>query len=75
MATQADAGSSSGDRGYPDLQDHIAALEAEGLLLRIDKPVNKDTELHPLVRWQYRGGIPDAERKALSRDALFFLLP
>jgi len=71
MATQADAGSSSGDRGYPDLQDHIAALEAEGLLLRIDKPVNKDTELHPLVRWQYRGGIPDAERKAFLFTNVF----
>ena len=71
MATQADPGSSSGDRGYPDLQDHIAALKAEGLLLRIDKPVNKDTELHPLVRWQYRGGIPDAERKAFLFTNVF----
>jgi UbiD family decarboxylase len=61
MATRLNATASA---GYPDLQDHIAALEAAGLLLRIDKPVNKDTELHPLVRWQYRGGIPDADRKA-----------
>jgi UbiD family decarboxylase len=51
-------------RGYPDLQDHLEALEREGLLYRIDRPVNKDTEIHPLVRWQYRGGIPDAGRKA-----------
>jgi 4-hydroxy-3-polyprenylbenzoate decarboxylase len=34
------------------------------LLLRIDKEVNKDTELHPLVRWQYRGGIGETARKA-----------
>lgn len=50
--------------GYNDLQDHLAALDDAGLLLRIDQPVNKDTELHPLIRWQYRGGIPDAGRKA-----------
>ena len=51
-------------RGYADFQDHLAALDAAGLLQRIDAPINKDTELHPLVRWQYRGGIPDEERKA-----------
>lgn len=50
--------------GCPDLQDHIAALDAAGLLLRVDSPVNKDTELHPLVRWQYRGGITEPNRKA-----------
>ncbi|MFM2130210.1 MAG: 3-octaprenyl-4-hydroxybenzoate carboxy-lyase, partial [Pseudomonadota bacterium] len=37
-------------RGYRDLQEHIAALDAAGLLVTIDAPVNKDTELHPLVR-------------------------
>jgi UbiD family decarboxylase len=47
-----------------DLQEHLADLEANGLLTRIDHPVNKDTELHPLVRLQFIGGIPEAERKA-----------
>src|SRR6185312_9094972 len=47
-----------------DLRAHIATLEREGLLCRVDHPINKDTEMHPLVRWQYRGGIPDSERKA-----------
>src|SRR5690348_8833988 len=47
-----------------DLQSHIADLEARGLLVRIDHPVNKDTELHPLVRLQFIGGIPEAERRA-----------
>ncbi len=51
-------------RGYPDLHDHIALLERDGLLLRIDRPINKDTEMHPLVRWQFRGGIPEPQRKA-----------
>jgi len=64
MVTRLNSTASTGAGTYPDLQDHIVALEEAGLLLRIDKPVNKDTELHPLVRWQYRGGIPDADRKA-----------
>ena len=51
-------------RGYPDLRDHLKALEEAGLLLRVDIPINKDTELHPLVRWQFRGGIAAENRKA-----------
>jgi UbiD family decarboxylase len=47
-----------------DFQAHLADLEARGLLVRIDHPVNKDTELHPLVRLQFIGGIPEAERRA-----------
>ena len=51
-------------RAYPDLHDHIAGLESAGLLIRVERPINKDTEMHPLVRWQFRGGIPEAGRKA-----------
>src|SRR3954470_11996653 len=47
-----------------DLQAHIAALDAAGLLVRIDRPVNKDTQLQPLVRWQFIGGVPEDERRA-----------
>ena len=47
-----------------DLQEHIADLDAHGLLTRIDHPVDKDSELHPLVRLQFIGGIAEAERKA-----------
>src|SRR5256885_8778271 len=47
-----------------DLQEHVADLEARGLITRIDHPVNKDTELHPLVRWQFIGGVPERERRA-----------
>ena len=32
--------------------------------LRIDRPINKDTELHPLVRWQFLGGVPEDKRRA-----------
>jgi 4-hydroxy-3-polyprenylbenzoate decarboxylase len=47
-----------------DLQQHIADLDAAGLLVRIDRPVNKDTELSPLVRWQFIGGLPEDQRRA-----------
>ena len=51
-------------RGYRDLHEHIEALREAGLLVEVDRPINKDTEMHPLVRWQYRGGIPEKDRKA-----------
>ena len=51
-------------KSYPDLHDHIAALDRAGLLLRITEEVNKDTVLHPLVRWQFRGGMAENDRKA-----------
>ena len=51
-------------RSYPDLHEHIKALDAAGLLITVDRPINKDTEMHPLVRWQFRGGIPESQRKA-----------
>jgi 4-hydroxy-3-polyprenylbenzoate decarboxylase len=51
-------------RTYPDLHEHVARLERAGLLCRVDIPINKDTEMHPLVRWQYRGGIAEQDRKA-----------
>ncbi len=54
----------SPERGYADFAEHLVRLDKAGLVRRIDAEVNKDTELHPLVRWQYRGGIPDEERKA-----------
>jgi UbiD family decarboxylase len=47
-----------------DFQAHLADLEARGLLVRVDRPINKDTELHPLVRWQFLGGFPESKRRA-----------
>ncbi|MCH8835530.1 MAG: UbiD family decarboxylase, partial [Proteobacteria bacterium] len=52
------------ERGYRDLHEHIEALRQAGLLVEIDREINKDTEMHPLVRWQFRGGIAEADRKA-----------
>ena len=45
------------DRGYADLHDHLDALRQRGLLVEVDRPIDKDSEMHPLVRWQYVGGI------------------
>jgi UbiD family decarboxylase len=51
-------------RRYPDLHDHLLRLARERLLVVVDEPINKDTEMHPLVRWQFRGGIAEKDRKA-----------
>ena len=51
-------------RSYPDLHDHLKALDEAGLLVTVDREINKDTEMHPLVRWQFRGGIEEKDRKA-----------
>ena len=51
-------------RGYRDLHDHLDALRAAGLLVEVDRPIDKDSQLHPLVRWQFVGGIDEPQRKA-----------
>ncbi len=48
---------------YKDLREHIKALEEAGKLVRIPWQINKDTELHPFVRLQFRG-LPEEQRKA-----------
>ena len=40
---------------YRDFREHLDALEKAGRVRRISDPVDKDREMHPLVRWQYRG--------------------
>ncbi|MYZ47257.1 UbiD family decarboxylase [Propylenella binzhouense] len=54
----------AGRRPYNDLHDHIAELRRRGLLVEVDRPIDKDSELHPLVRWQFVGGMKEADRKA-----------
>ena len=51
-------------REYPDLHEHLETLDRAGLLVRVEREINKDTEMHPLVRWQFRGGIAEPDRKA-----------
>lgn len=48
---------------YKDVREYLRVLEEAGKLIRIKRPINKDTEMHPLVRLQYRG-LPEKERKA-----------
>src|SRR5262249_33909096 len=57
-------GAKKNPRSYRDLHEHVLALAEAGLLVVIDEPINKDTEMPPLVRWQYRGGVPEPQRKA-----------
>jgi UbiD family decarboxylase len=48
---------------WPTLGKYVAGLEQAGKLVRVTTPINKDTELHPLVRLQFRG-LPESQRKA-----------
>lgn len=48
---------------YEDLREYIGVLEKAQKLVRVKMQINKDTELHPLVRWQFRG-LPEEQRKA-----------
>lgn len=59
-----DQSGETGQVGAPlDLQEHIARLEAVGLLTRIQTPIDKDSELHPLARWQFQGGLHEDQRR------------
>ncbi|MDP2645695.1 MAG: UbiD family decarboxylase [Desulfobacterales bacterium] len=48
---------------YKDLREYIAVLEKNDLLWRIKSPIKKETELSPMVRWQYRG-LSEEDRRA-----------
>lgn len=51
-------------RAPQSLQEHIERLDRAGLLTRIGRPINKDSELHPLSRWQFQGGLREEQRRA-----------
>ena len=48
---------------YKDLRDYLETLETHGLLIRIRRQIDKDTQLHPLARLQFRG-LSEEQRKA-----------
>ena len=50
-------------RSHHDLHAYVQVLEKAGKLVRVTTPINKDTELHPLVRLQFRV-LPEKDRKA-----------
>ena len=49
---------------YNDLHQHIAALKKQKLLIEVDRQIDKDSEMHALVRWQFIGGMKEEDRKA-----------
>ncbi len=46
-----------------DLREFISLLDNTGNLHRISRRIEKNSELMPLVKWQYQG-LPDSQRKA-----------
>lgn len=46
---------------YRDFREYLKRLEQTGKLRSISEPIDKDREMHPLVRWQYRG-LEESER-------------
>ena len=54
---------------YKDLREYIMVLREKGKLVTVSRQINKDTELQPLVRWQFRG-LPEMERRAFLFENL-----
>ena len=54
-------------RYYRDLREYVDTLEAHGKLFRIKREIRRETELHPVVRWQFRG-LREEERRAFVFD-------
>ena len=54
---------------FRDLRDFISLLEETGNLHRISARIEKNSELMPLVRWQYQG-LPDSQRKAFLFESV-----
>src|ERR671938_36881 len=48
---------------YRSLREYLQTLESREKLFRIEREVCRETELHPLVRWQFRG-LAESERRA-----------
>jgi UbiD family decarboxylase len=47
---------------FRDIREYLAELDRRDLLIHVKRPMNKDTEIMPLVRWQFRGLDP-SQRK------------
>ena len=57
-------------RSHKDLRAYIEVLEDAGKLRRITMPINKNTELHPLVRLQFRG-LEEKDRTAFLFENVY----
>ena len=40
---------------YRDIREYLTELDRRELLIHVTRVMNKDTEVMPLVRWQFRG--------------------
>jgi len=49
----------SGTGKYRDVREYLEELDRRGLLRRVSRSINKDTQVMPLVRWQFRGLEPE----------------
>jgi UbiD family decarboxylase len=47
---------------YRDIREYLDELDRRGLLRRVTRRTNKDTEVMPLVRWHFRG-LDSSQRK------------
>ena len=54
----------SAQQAPADFHEQLRRLKERGLLVEIDRPICKDTELHPLMRWQFQGGLHESQRRA-----------
>src|SRR5512140_3179997 len=54
---------------YRDLRAYLETLEQKDKLWKIGAEINKDTELHPLARWQFRG-LPEKDRRGFLFENL-----
>src|SRR6516225_10711486 len=61
--------SATPDPVYRDIRDYLGELDRRGLLRRVGRPTNKDSEVMPLVRWQFRG-LDTAQRTGWLFDNL-----
>ena len=43
--------------GYSDSEDYVGLFEKRGLLIVLDRSIDKDSDLHPLVRCRRRYAI------------------
>lgn len=48
---------------YTSIRDFVDVLDAQNKLFRIKREINKDTELMPVTKWEFRG-LPESERRA-----------
>jgi 4-hydroxy-3-polyprenylbenzoate decarboxylase len=55
---------------HKDFHQYLEALEQQGKLNRIKREINKDTQLHPLVRLQYRGLAEDEYKAFLFENVI-----